>query len=293
MRNLKTLLTSAAAALAISAGGPALSAGAPVGVIDKDWSFEGPFGTFDSAELQRGFQVYMQVCASCHAMHQLSFIDLTDPSGPAFPEDEVKKFAENWPNSVQRVTNGELAFETPKVTDPIVGPYSVVSASGSVSYDEAAWAVANKPPDQSVIVKARIGYTGIIGQIVNGSGGPEYVYSLLMGYQDEPPEGFEVQGALAYNRYYPGHQIAMSQPLYEGSVEYKVYQDGEVFDGPEATVEQMASDVTAFLTWAAEPKMVERKSAGVRNLIFLAAFGALVWYSNKKLWRPIKEGGDA
>ncbi|MEO1331027.1 MAG: cytochrome c1 [Pseudomonadota bacterium] len=285
MRILRTIALSAVAAVGLTAAGPALAAGEGVGVIDRDWSFEGPLGTFDQAELQRGWQVYMQVCSSCHAMHQVSFRNLGDPSGPGYSEEQVKAMAENFLMPVREVVNGELVDRTPTANDKIVGPYSIVTASGSIAYDEASWSDANKPPDLSVMTKARVGYTGIINQIVSGSGGPEYVYSLLMGYQDVPPEGFEPQGVLSYNRYYPGHQIAMAQPLYEGSVEYQ--------DGAEATVEQMSHDVTAFLAWAAEPTMVERKQAGVRNLIFLAIFGVLVWYSNKKLWKPIKDGGDA
>ncbi|MGD1868520.1 MAG: cytochrome c1 [Neomegalonema sp.] len=269
-------------ALATAAGllvaGPALSAGKSVGVIDHDWSFEGPFGTFDRQQLQRGWQVYSEICASCHSMDYLSFRNLGEPGGPEFPPEQVKAIAENWLYPVVTTDDeGEVLERTPLPSDRIPGPFA--NREAAIAANGGAY-----PPDLSLITKARIGYNGIIKQVMEGAGGPEYVYSLLLGYADEEPEGFD-GGGLSYNRYFPGHRIAMGQPLYGDDVEYQ--------DGTEATIEQHAADLVAFLTWAAEPKMEERKEAGVRNIILLALFAVLLWYSNKTLWRPIKDGGQA
>ena len=284
--DLKTIAAAAvvSAAAALTPAGPALAAGPSVGVIDHDWSFEGPFGTFDRAQLQRGWQVYSTVCASCHAMHLVSFRNLGEPGGPEFPPEQIAAMAEDFAATVRTVVDGEVIEEAPDSNDRIVGPYSLKTADGRWVYDDAAWSAANKPPDLSLITKARVGYTGIINQILEGSGGPEYTYSLLLGYTDEPPEGFDT-GDLNYNKYFPGHLIAMGQPLYGDDVEYQ--------DGADATIEQQSADVTAFLAWAAEPKMEERKEAGIRNIILLTIFALLVWYSNRKLWKPIKSGEDA
>lgn len=280
MNAFSKLLAGALALTGVAAAAPALGAGAGPGVIDHDWSFEGPFGTFDRAELQRGWQVYSQVCASCHAMHLVRFRNLGDKGGPEFPKEQVVAMAEAFSSPVRTVVNGEIAELPPKDTDAIVGPYSLKTADGRWVYDEEAWAEANQPPDLSLITKARVGYHGIFKQIAEGSGGPEYVYSLMLGYTDEPPEGFDV-GDLSYNKYFPGHRIAMGQPLWGDDVEYQ--------DGTEATIEQQAHDLVAFLAWAAEPTMENRKEAGIRNILLLSIFAVLVWYCNKKLWKPIKD----
>ena len=275
-RTLKSLAAAGAAIAALSAA-PSLAAGPGVGVIDHDWSFEGPFGTFDQAELQRGWQVYSQVCAACHGMDYLHYRDLGDPNGPAFPAEQVKAIAAQFEIEDGPDADGEMftrpAIPSDRMANPFPNEEAAIAANGGAY-----------PPDLTLITKARTGYTGIITQIMEGTGGPEYVYSLLLGYTDEPPEGFDL-GDTSYNKYYPGHRIAMGQPLWGDDVEYQ--------DGTEASIEQQAHDVVAFLAWAAEPQMVERKQAGMRNIILLIIFGALVWYCNKKLWKPIKEGGDA
>lgn len=281
MRKLTSLCIGAAAlgalALTVAAAPSALAAGKSVDVIDHDWSFEGPFGTFDAAELQRGWQVYSEVCAGCHAMQYLSYRDLGDPNGPAFPPEQVEAIAAQFEVADGLDTNGEVFFRTALPSDRLASPFLTREAA------EEAMGGAY-PVDLSLITKARTGYTGIITQILQGGGGPEYVYSLLLGYTDEPPENFDV-GDLSYNKYFPGHRIAMAQPLWGDDVAFQ--------DGTEATIQQQAHDVTAFLTWAAEPKMVDRKQAGVRNLVLLVIFAALAWYSNKKLWKPVKNGEDA
>ena len=277
MKLSKSLLALVAAA-GLASGGQALAAGEGAGVIDHDWSFEGPFGTFDRHQLQRGWQVYSQICSSCHSLDLLSFRNLGEPGGPEFPPEQVKAMAADWLVPVVTVDEaGDPAERAPVPSDKIPGPYA----------NEQAAMAANGgalPPDLSLITKARAGYHGIITQILEGAGGPEYVYSLMLGYPEEEPEGFDA-GGLNYNRYFAGHRIAMGQQLYGDDVEYQ--------DGTEATMEQEAADVTAFLAWAAEPKMEARKQAGVRNIIMLILFAVLLWYSNKKLWRPVKYGESA
>lgn len=264
------------AAALIAGAGSANAAGGDIVVLDKDWSFEGPFGMFDQAQLQRGWQVYSEVCAACHGMQFLSFRDLGAENGPAFPPEQVKAIAENFIHQVPTVDEfGEATTRPATPADKIPGPYT----------NEEAAKAANGgaiPPDLTLMTKARTGYTGIITQIFEGVGGPEYTYSILLGYQDQPPEGFEVQGVLNYNKYFPGHQIAMAQPLWGDDVTYQ--------DGTAATIEQQAADVTAFMTWAAEPHMTDRKQAGVLYIILFIGFAALLWFSNKKLWAPVKKG---
>lgn len=279
-----------AAAIAAAIGaGPALAAGPSVGVIDYDWSFEGPFGTYDQMQLQRGWQVYSEVCSGCHSLHFVSFRNLGDEGGPAFPEEQVEAIAAMFEAS--EMVEGQPSVRPADPNDPIEGLI--------LSREEAEAIYGVWVPDLSVMAKARTGYSGMINVMINGGGGPEYLYSLLMGYPDEgDPEGWEVPVGVYFNEYYSGHQIAMPPQLWDGMLEYVTYDigpDGEVVEspGPEATRSQMAADVTAFLMWAAEPHLNERKEAGVRNLILMGIFAVLLWYSNKKLWARIKKGETA
>lgn len=279
MRAVRRLAGAAlgAAALCLSAL-PATAAGPGGEVVDHDWSFEGPFGTYDREQLQRGWQVFMTACRSCHGLELVRFRNLMEPGGPEFPKEQVDAFAAEWEIALP---NGD--FREAEITDGIPSPY----------IDEAEAADANNgavPPDLSVITKARIGYHGTFKQIFSGMGGPEYLYSLLIGYPDEgAPEGVD-EGDGYFNYYYAkgGNIIAMPPPLVEGIVEY-TRANGETY---EPTVDEMAQDVTAFLTWAAEPHMNARKEAGMRNIAFLTIFAVLLWFSNRKLWKPIKEGRE-
>lgn len=259
------------AALAPLSGG-ALAAGGGAGVIDHDFQHEGIFGTFDAAQLRRGWQIYQEVCSSCHGLKQLSYRNLGDPNGPAFTEADVKAIAAAF--NVATVDEAGDEVERPATpADRIVSPFPNAEAAKAANGGAL-------PPDLSLITKARAGYHGIWKQLVEGAGGPEYVYSLMQGYQDEPPEGFDV-GGLNYNKYFPGHRIAMGPQLYDG-FEYR--------DGSTGTVEQQAEDIASFLTWAAQPYLVSKNEAGVRNLLFLAVLAILLWYSNRKLWAPVKKG---
>ena len=197
--------------------------------IKVNWSFKELTGKFDRASLQRGFQVYKEVCASCHSMQYLSYRNLGEPGGPEFTQEEVKAIAasveiEDGPDS-----QGEMFTRPGKPSDKFKSPYPNVQASTAAN--GGAY-----PPDMSVLVKAR-------------PGGADYMYSVLMGYE-EPPAGMKLDDGVYYNKYMIGQKIKMASPLSEGIVEYS--------DGTEATMDQMAKDVTTFLAWAAEPELEER-----------------------------------
>ena len=226
--------------------------------IKVNWSFKELTGKFDRASLQRGFQVYKEVCASCHSMQYLSYRNLGEPGGPEFTQEEVKAIAasveiEDGPDS-----QGEIFTRPGKPSDKFKSPYPNVEAS----------TVANGgayPPDMSVLVKAR-------------PGGADYMYSVLMGYE-EPPAGMKLDDGVYYNKYMIGQKIKMSSPLSDGIVEYS--------DGTEATMDQMAKDVTTFLAWAAEPELETRHKTGVKVIIYLVLLSILVYLSMKKIWSRI------
>lgn len=220
-----------------------------------DWPQAGMLGKFDRAALQRGFQVYKEVCAACHGMSLLSYRDL---KALGYSDNEVKAFAAEY--TVQDGPNeaGEMFDRPARPSDRFKSPFP---------NDNAARAANNGalPKDLSLIVKAR-------------HGGEDYVYSLLTGYEN-PPAGHEVPPGMNYNKYFPGHQIAMPPPLNEGAVTYA--------DGTEASVDQMAKDVTQFMAWAAEPHLQTRKKMGLQVLIFLGVFSVLMYLTKKKLWKNV------
>ena len=235
--------------------GAAQAAGPSVEIPDKEWSFDGPFGTYDRAAMQRGFRVYQRVCSSCHGMDFLSYRNLTDIG---FTDIQVKAIAAQYTVMDGPNDEGEMYERQARPTDRFINPFP----------NEQAARAANGgayPPDQSLIVKAR-------------PGGADYIYALLTGYA-EAPDDVELGPNMHYNEYYPGHQIAMANPLFDGMVEYE--------DGTEATVEQMAADVTHFLTWAAEPKMEERKRMGVKVMLFLFIFAVILYATKKKVWSNV------
>jgi ubiquinol-cytochrome c reductase cytochrome c1 subunit len=248
-------------ALALSAGlllsaAPARAAGEAIPLPPVDFSFQGLFGTFDRGEAQRGLLVYKQVCAACHSMRQLSYrnlleLGLTDQQVRAIAADVQ---VQDGPNEF-----GEM-FERPgRLSDRFRRAFP---------NEQAARAANNGayPPDLSVIVKAR-------------AGGAPYLHALLTGYTD-PPEGFQLGDGMSYNAYFPGHQIAMPNVLNPGQVEYA--------DGTEATVEQMARDVSTFLAWAAEPELEQRRRMGIRIILFLVVLGGLTYAVKRKIWADLK-----
>jgi ubiquinol-cytochrome c reductase cytochrome c1 subunit len=245
-------------ALAAGGGADAHSAKAPK---QQTWPWDGVFGHFDRQQLQRGYQVYKDVCAACHSMKLVSFRNLSQPGGPEFTEAQMKAIAASF--KVKTLDEKGEEIERPGIpADRFPSPYA----------NELAARAANNnayPPDLSVITKAR-------------PDGSNYLYSLLTGYSDAPA-GFSLLPGLNYNEYFAGHQIAMPAPLSaDGMVTY-----APDAGNPEATKDQMAKDVTAFLTWAAEPKMEERKELGVKVMIFLAGLALLLYVAYRRLWSDV------
>ena len=227
--------------------------------LKTDWSFKGIFGTFDRASLQRGYQVYQEVCSGCHSVQHLSYRNLSEKGGPEFSVEEAKAIAaqfevEDGPNS-----DGEMFTRAAKLSDKFVKPYQNIQeakASNGGSY----------PPDMSVLVKAR-------------GGGANYVYSVLLGY-DDPPSDVTIDDGVYYNTYMTGNNIMMPNPLSEGLVEYN--------DGTKATEEQMAKDVVTFLAWAAEPHLEARHKIGFKAIIYLIILTILAYFSMKRLWSRVE-----
>lgn len=222
----------------------------------QDWSFAGLFGSFDRAALQRGFQIYKEVCSGCHSMNHLYYRHL---AGIGYNEDQIKAIAatvevEDGPND-----QGEMFMREGKPHDRFKAPFP----------NDAMARVVNNgalPPDLSVIVKAN-------------PHGADYIYALLTGYKDAPPEGVTIPEGTFYNEAVAGSAIAMVPPLAEGAVEYQ--------DGTAATVPQMAKDVTVFLAWAAEPKMEERKRIGRTVILFLIVLTAFLYALKRKIWSDL------
>jgi ubiquinol-cytochrome c reductase cytochrome c1 subunit len=251
-----------AAALAMSTGGAVMAAGGAGHVEDFDFSFEGPFGAFDQHQLQRGLQVYTEVCAACHGLQYVPFRTLHAESGPGIPEDQVRAYAAQF-----EVWDDELEdFRPARPTD---------------HFPESA---LENAPDLSLMAKARAGFHGPYGlginQLFKGMGGAEYTASVLVAYTGETKE--EAGVTLYENTAFPGGWIAMPPPLVDDGVAY--------MDGHEASVEEQAKDVAAFLMWAAEPKLMERKRAGFVGVLMLAVLSVLLYFVNKNLWKPIKYG---
>ena len=227
--------------------------------LKTDWSFKGLFGKFDRASLQRGYQVYTEVCSSCHSMKYLSYRNLTENGGPEFTEDQAKAIAASFEVKDGPNADGEMFTRPGKLSDKFVMPYENVKAA------QAANGGAY-PPDMSVLVKAR-------------GGGVDYIYSLLQGYED-PPLGVTLDEGVHYNKFMYGNMIKMSNPLSDGIVEYS--------DGTNATIEQMSKDVTTFLMWTAEPHLETRHRMGFKAIVYLIILTTLVYFSMKRIWSRIE-----
>ncbi len=243
---------------------------------DIDYSFEGPFGTFDRAQLQRGFQVYKEVCSACHSMNLMYYRNLSQPGGPEFTEEQTKAIAAQYKVQDGPDADGNM-FDRPALpSDHFQKPFP---------NDEAAKAANGGalPPDLSLITKSRTGWEGNLAtlyltKLFYGGGGPEYVHAILTGYKDPPEELKKDQPeGKYYNPYFQsGHWISMPPPLTDGQVTYS--------DGTNASVDQMARDVSAFLAWAGEPKMEQRKRAGFQVIVYLGILALLLFLVTRKLW---------
>ncbi|MGF1592471.1 MAG: cytochrome c1 [Kiloniellaceae bacterium] len=247
-------LAALAAAVSLPASGPASAAGEAIDLPAMEWSFDGPFGTFDRRAMQRGLQVYREVCAVCHGLKYVAFRNLADLG---YNEDEIKAIAEEY-SITDEDDEGEMIERPGRASDYFPSPFRNEKAAAAANNGAA-------PPDLSLMAKAR-------------AGGATYTYALLTGYV-EPPADFDLAEGTNYNAYFPGHQIAMAQPLYEDSVVYA--------DGTPATVEQMSADLSHFLMWTAEPKMEQRKGAGIKVLIFLVVFTGVLYAAKRKVWKDV------
>ena len=233
----------------------AWGAGGDVILKTRNWSFSGPFGTFDKAAMQRGFQVYNEVCAGCHSMKLIAFRNFADLG---YDDSEIKALAAQYEIQDGPNDDGEMFMRPGIPADRMPAPYP---------NDNAARAGNNGalPPDLSLIAKAR-------------PNGPNYLYSLLSSY-DDAPEGKEVPDGMYYNAAYAGHLIAMPQPLYGDDVEY--------VDGSATSIDALSADLTQFLMWAAEPKMEVRKRIGVAAVFFLSIFVILSYLAKRRIWADI------
>ena len=249
-----------AAGLVLGLTGTAFAAGGAGYVKDYDFSFEGPFGAFDQNQLQRGLQVYTEVCSACHGLKYVPIRTLSDEGGPHLPEDQVRAYAKNF-----------------EVFDPELDDFR--EASETDHFPDSA---LENAPDLSMMAKARAGFHGPYGlginQFLQGMGGPEYITSLLTGYTGEEKEQ---AGTTFYeNKAFPGGWIAMAPPLDDELVEFA--------DGHENDLKHLAMDVSAFLMWTAEPKMMARKQAGFVGVIFLTVLSVLLYLTNKRIWASVK-----
>ncbi len=268
--------------LALTLAGSLAAAASPVLAAEDTpqppkvkWSFSGPFGKFDQAQLQRGFKVYREVCASCHGMQMVAFRNLADAGGPGYSEAQAAAVASEY--KIKDIDDKGVPIERAgRVADYFPSPFA---------NDLAAQAAngGTVPPDFSTLAKARTyerGFPWFVFDIFTQyqEQGPDYIVALLQGYVD-PPKDFKVPPGGNYNKYFPGHNIAMPPPLQAGQVTFD--------DGAPQTLDQYSKDVTAFMMWAAEPHMVARKRLGFQVMIFLIIFAGLMYFTKKKVWSAV------
>ena len=249
---MRALMLAGVAAAGLALSTPVMAAGDTPHAPSVDWSFNNLFGTFDRGALQRGFQVYSEVCASCHSLELLSYRNL---QAIGFTADQVKEIAAEVEVSDGPDDEGEMFDRPGRPSDRFVSPFPNPQAARASNNGAL-------PPDLSLMTKAR-------------KDGINYLYALLSGFSD-PPEGKEMSEDMSYNKYFPGGQIAMAPPLSEDAVEYA--------DKTKASVAQMASDVTTFLAWAAEPELEERKRMGMKVVLFLIVLTGLLYAIKRRVW---------
>ena len=240
------------------------------------WSFAGPFGLYDEAQLQRGFKVYQEVCKRCHSINLLAFRNLADPGGPGFSTAQATAIAAQFQVTDGPNDQGEMFQRAGRLADYIPPPYP---------NEQAARATLNAvPPDFSTIAKARGVERGFPWFILDmftqyQEGGVDYIAAYLNGYEDNPPPGVTLPATASYNKYFPGHATSMPRPMVDGQIDYT--------DGTPATVEQYSKDVAAFLMWVAEPHMEARKRMGFQVMVFLIVLAGLLYFTKKKLWAEV------
>jgi len=257
---MRGLLSAAAAAILLALGAQMSLAQEETTppLPNPGWSFDGIFGTFDRAALQHGFQIYSEVCSNCHSMNLLHYRDL---AALGYNDDEIKAIAAQKQVTAGPNDQGDMFQRPAQPADAFVPPFP---------NDQANRAAHNGalPPDLSLIIKAR-------------DGGPDYCYGILTGFKQAPAD-FKLTEGMNYDEYFPGHQIAMPQPLQDNSVTFA--------DGTQALLPEEAHDVCTFLTWASEPKMEERKETGVKVMLFLFVMSLVLYGAKRKIWAPVHEG---
>ncbi|HET7448145.1 MAG TPA: cytochrome c1 [Methyloceanibacter sp.] len=224
-------------------------------IAHQSWSFSSPFGTYDDAQLQRGFEVYRQVCSNCHSMRLLSYRNLGEPGGPEFPPKKVEEIASQVQVTDGPNNKGEMFQRPARPSDHFRSPFANEQQARNANNGAL-------PPDLSVMAKAR-------------EGGPDYIFAILTGYTD-PPQGFQLAPGMHYNKAFPGHQLAMPPPLSDGVITYS--------DGTKPTLDNYARDVAAYLMWAAEPKLEERHKTGTRVMIYLIVFAVIMYLAKRAVW---------
>jgi ubiquinol-cytochrome c reductase cytochrome c1 subunit len=262
-----------AASLAATAVQPAAAEDAPP---RQKWSFAGPFGIYDPAQLQRGFKIYKEVCATCHSIKLLAFRNLADPGGPGFTEAQAASIASEYQVTDGPNDQGQMFQRPGTIADHFPPPFP---------NDQAARAAlgGKLPPDMSVLAKARAYEWGFPQFVIDAfidyqEDGPDYIHAILTGYTD-PPKDFTLAPGTQYNKYFPGGGIGMPKPLADGQVEYT--------DGTPATVDQYGRDVSAFLMWAAEPTLDARKRLGFQVMLYLIVLTGLLYFTKKKVWHDV------
>ena len=286
-KTLKVLLVGGVSLAGLTFGATTIASAAGGGgtgdyeIVHKHWHFKGMGGTYDRAAAQRGYQVYREVCSSCHALEQLAFRHLGDKGAPFYNEDYknpnenplIKAFAADWTIEDIDADTGDVLERLGITADkfPPIYPNDAAARAGNGGA---------LPPDLSTIVAAR-------------NGGADYLYNLLIAYDAKKPDDVTLTPGLYYNPVMDGGKIAMASPLSDGIIEYapmEVYEDGEIktVAAPEATVEQMAADVTEFLAWSSDPKLEQRKQAGFATMLYLLILSVLLWFSYKRVWKNVK-----
>ena len=256
---MKKIITITCLIFLLSIGVHQANAAEKTDLLKIDWSFKGLFGKFDRGSLQRGYQVYAEVCAGCHSMKYLSYRNLSEKGGPEFSIEQTKAIAASFEITDGPNADGEMFTRPGKLSDKFLMPYAndkEAQAANGGAY----------PPDMSVLAKAR-------------SGGADYLYSILLGYED-PPEGITLDDGVYYNKYMYGNNIKMAKPLEDDLVEYS--------DGTIASEEQMAKDVVTFLMWSAEPHLESRHQMGFKVIVYLIILTILVYFSMKKIWSRVE-----
>ena len=241
------------------------------------WSFAGPFGLYDPEQLQRGFKIYREVCSTCHSLKLLAFRNLADPGGPGFTEAQAEAIAAGFQVTDGPNDQGQMFQRPGRLADRFPPPFP---------NDQAARAALGGalPPDMSDLAKARSyerGFPWFIFDAITQyqEEGPDYIHAILNGYEN-PPAGFTLPPGAEYNKYFPGHAIGMPKPLSDGQVAYT--------DGTPTTVDQYGRDVAAFLAWASEPKLDERKRLGFQVFVYLIVLTGLLYFTKKRIWHEVK-----